>query len=318
VEALGTEDPDLDVEVVALAAGFFAGLGLQRTELAVNSMGCADCRPRYVEALRQFLASRRDQLCDEHRDRFERNPLRVLDCKRPSCQAATVDAPRLIDFLDEACAAHFTRVRSGLEALGIGYAIDPRLVRGLDYYTRTTFEFSATALESAQNAIGGGGRYDGLAEAVGGPPTPGIGFGIGIERLLLACDAEQCFPVDAETLDAFVVDLTGGEAARDLVAELRRSGLAVDRSYDDRSLKAQLKAADRSGAHCALIVGPDEVASQTVTIRPLRGKGAQTAVSRSTVVARLRVLAGRSWPESGMIAPEEIGIAETLSSGDGS
>ena len=142
------------------------------------------------------------------------------------------------------------------------YRLEPRLVRGLDYYTRTTFEFAATSLTAAQNAIGGGGRYDGLAEAIGGPPSPGIGFGIGIERLLLACDAEEVFPVDPPRPDAFVVDVTGGGAARMLCAELRRAGLGAVRAYDGRSLKAQLKQADRSGASYAFIVGPEELAAR--------------------------------------------------------
>ena len=288
VEVLGTDDPDMDVEVVALASGFYAGLGLTRVELAVNSMGCRQCRGRYTEALRAFLDERRDALCDEHRSRYVLNPLRVLDCKRPECRSVTEDAPRIIDFLDEPCRAHLARVRAGLDALGIAHRLEPRLVRGLDYYTRTTFEFSALALDTAQNAVGGGGRYDGLAEAIGGPPTPGIGFGIGIERLLLACDAEGCFSVSPPAPVAFVVDVTGGEAARDLVAELRQAGLAALRGYDDRSLKAQLRLADRSGAAYALIVGPDEQAAGTVSVRALRSGGEQRTVTRGEVVASLR------------------------------
>ncbi|MHB8682095.1 MAG: histidine--tRNA ligase [Acidimicrobiales bacterium] len=295
VEALGTDDPDLDVEVIALAADFYAELGLTRIELSVNSMGCAQCRPAYVAALVSYLAAHGDELCDEHRDRFERNPLRVLDCKRPACRAVTEGAPRMVDFLDEACAAHFARVRGGLDALGIAQRLEPRLVRGLDYYTRTTFEFAAAALDVAQNAVGGGGRYNGLAEAIGGDPTPGIGFGMGIERLLLACDAEGAFAPPAPGPLAFVVDLTGGEAARDLTAELRRAGLAAERAFDGRSLKAQLRQADRSGAMVAVIVGPDELAAGTVQLRPLRG-GEQEAVARRDIVERVAGLAGGQAP----------------------
>jgi histidyl-tRNA synthetase len=290
VEVLGTEDPDLDVEVIALAARFYADLGLQRVDLAVNSMGCAEDRPRYVAALREFLSEHAGELCDEHRQRFAVNPLRVLDCKRPQCRAVTENAPRLVDFLDEGCAAHLARVRAGLDALEIGHRLEPRLVRGLDYYTRTTFEFAATALTSAQNAVGGGGRYDGLAEAIGGEPTPGIGFGIGIERLLMACDAESCFPVDPPAPEAFVIDMTGGEQARDLVDELRRAGLAALRAYDGRSAKSQMKQADRSGARFAVIIGPEELSGGVVTLRPLRDAGAQQTVGRGDVVARLSEL----------------------------
>jgi histidyl-tRNA synthetase len=284
VEALGPTDPDLDVEVVGLADGLFRSVGLSRFVLAVNSMGDSVCRPGYLESLRAFLEERKDQLCPEHADRLAANPLRVLDCKRPECRAATADAPRFVDHLCDACRAHFGRVQAGLEALDIPYVLDHRLVRGFDYYTRTTFEFSSGALEAAQNGIGGGGRYDGLVEMLGGPPTPGIGFGVGIERLLLACDAEQVFPVDPPVLDVFVVDVTGGEAARDLTAELRAAGLRADRAFDGRSMKSQLKSADRSRATAAVIVGPDEVSAGEVTLRPLRDDGEQRRVRRADVV----------------------------------
>jgi histidyl-tRNA synthetase len=287
VEVLGTEDPDLDVEVIALAAGFYADLGLRRVELLLNSMGCAEDRPAYLQLLRDFLAAHAGELCDEHKERWAVNPLRVLDCKRPACRAVTENAPRLIDHLDEACAAHFARVRAGLDALDVAYRIDPRLVRGLDYYTRTTFEFAGLALDAAQNAVGGGGRYDGLSEAIGGPSTSGIGFGIGVERLLLACDAEGCFAVDPPPADAFVIDLTGGEEARDLVHQLREAGLVALRAYDGRSPKSQMKQADKSGARFAVIIGPDERARGVATLRPLRHDGEQETVARADIVERL-------------------------------
>jgi len=292
VEVLGTDDPDMDVEVIALASDLYAGLGLRRVELSINSMGCATCRGAYVDALRAFFHEHRNELCDEHRERFASNPLRVLDCKRPACVAVTEGAPRIVDFLDEPCRAHLARVRAGLDALGIAHRLEPRLVRGLDYYTRTTFEFAALALDAAQNAVGGGGRYDGLAEDIGGDPTPGIGFGIGIERLLLACDAEGCFEVRPIDPAVFVVDVSGGEAARDLVHELRVAGIAAVRAYDDRSMKAQLRLADRSGAAYALIVGPEETAAGAVTVRALRGEGEQRSVARADVVAYLREASG--------------------------
>ncbi len=288
IEALGAEDPDLDVEVVSLAEGFFRSLGLHDFELRLNSMGDQVCRPDYLELLAAYLAGRRDQLCPEHRQRLEANPLRALDCKRPECRAATAEAPALADHLCDPCRLHFGRVTAGLGALGVPYTLDHRLVRGFDYYTRTTFEFASAALESAQNGIGGGGRYDGLVEMLGGPPTPGIGFGIGIERLLLACDAEGVYPVDPVPLDAFVVDVTGGEWARDLTAELRRAGLRADRAFDGRSMKSQLKSADRSGARVALIVGDEERVAGTVSLRPLRGTGGQRPVPRSDVVDAVR------------------------------
>ncbi len=293
VEALGPVDPDLDVEVVGLADGLFRSLGLRQFALGINSMGDGECRPGYLDTLGRFLEERLDQLCPDHAGRIGANPLRVLDCKRPECRAATEGAPRFVDHLCDACRRHFDRVRAGLDSLGIPFVIDHRLVRGFDYYTRTTFEFSSRALESAQNGIGGGGRYDGLVEMLGGPPTPGIGFGIGIERLLLACDAEDVFAVDPPALDAFVVDVTGGDAARDLTAQLRRAGLRADRAFDERSMKSQLKSADRSGAMVAVIVGPDEAAAGEVTLRGLRDTGDQHRVGRAELVDAVRLAARR-------------------------
>jgi histidyl-tRNA synthetase len=214
----------------------------------------------------------------------------VLDCKRKACIEATRNAPRTVDHLCGPCKEHFDRVQAGLGALGISYAIETRLVRGLDYYTRTTFEFQASALDGAQNAIGGGGRYNGLVESLGGSPTPGIGFGSGIERVLLACDAEEVFPTPDHIVDVFVVDVAGGEWARDLSFALRRAGIAADRAFDGRSMKSQMKAADRSGARLALIVGEDEVANDSVTVRHLRGDAEQERVPRPDVIDRLRSL----------------------------
>jgi len=288
VEALGPADPDLDVEVVSLADGALRSVGLTDVVLKLNSMGDALCRPVYVERLRAYLAERRDALCDEHAQRLDSNPLRVLDCKRPQCRQATDAAPRLVEVLCDPCASHFARVRRGLEALGVPYRLDHRLVRGFDYYSRTTFEFASGALDAAQNGVGGGGRYDGLVEMLGGPPTPGIGFGIGIERLLLACDAEQVFAVNPPSLDAFVVDVTGGDVARDVTWLLRQAGLRADRAFDGRSMKSQLKSADRSGAPVALLVGPQEVATHTVIVKPLRGGGDQRPVPVAEVVEAVR------------------------------
>jgi histidyl-tRNA synthetase len=292
VEALGPADPDLDVEVVTLADRFFRSLGLSSFQLRLNSMGDGVCRPGYLDILSRYLTEHRDELCPEHQDRLESNPLRVLDCKRPACREATEKAPAISDHLCDPCRAHFARVCAGLDALGVPYEFDHRLVRGFDYYTRTTFEFSSQALEAAQNGIGGGGRYDGLVEMLGGPPTPGIGFGIGIERLLLACDAEGVYPVSPEALDAFVVDVAGGEWARDITDSLRRAGLRADRAFDGRSMKSQLKSADRSGATIAVIIGPDEMAAGLVTIRPLRREGSQRTVAVGDVVDAV-VAAGR-------------------------
>jgi histidyl-tRNA synthetase len=290
LEALGSDDADLDVEVIALQASFYEALGLQRVLLIINSLGDEHCKPQYLETLGAYLAERLDDLCDEHRQRAAENPLRVLDCKRKACIEATRSAPRMVDHLCTPCKEHFDRVQAGLGALGIAFALESRLVRGLDYYTRTTFEFQASALDSAQNAIGGGGRYNGLVENLGGPPTPGIGFGSGIERILLACDAEDVFPVPAALTDVFVVDVTGGDVARDVTASLRKAGIAADRAFDGRSMKSQMKAADRSGARFALLVGEDEAAIDSVTVRDLRGDAEQERVQRANLIDRLRSL----------------------------
>ena len=296
VEALGPSDADLDVEVIALAFEFIASLGLHQVTLKLHSMGDYLCRPGYVELLRSFLAERRSQLCLPHQARYDLNPLRVLDCKTPECEDATEGAPRFLDNLCEPCTAHFARVRTGLDALDVPYTIDHRLVRGFDYYTRTTFEFASGAIDAAQNALGGGGRYNGLVEMLGGPPTPGIGFGLGVERILIACDEEGVFPTEAPPLDAYVIDVAGGESAVLLTAELRRAGFRVDRAFDNRSMKSQMKSSDRSGALVALFIGPRELADGTVGLRPLRSDEDQRTVPRADVAAELRAQVQKSQP----------------------
>jgi histidyl-tRNA synthetase len=288
VEVLGSDDPDVDVEVIALQADLYRSLGLTQVELMVNSMGTADDRAAYSERLRAWLSERLDQLDPADRDTVGTNPMRVLDSKREATRAVTDDAPRTVDSLSPEAAAHFDRVCSGLQALGVAHRIEPRLVRGLDYYTHTTFEFAATALEGAQNGIGGGGRYNGLVESMGGPATPGVGFGSGIERILLACDAEGVFTDPHRQPRVFVVDVTDGTAARDLTVRLRRAGIAADRAFDGRSMKSQMKSADRSGATLAVIVGEDEAAAGEATVRDLRSGGDQDRVPVDDLVDHLR------------------------------
>ncbi len=297
VEALGIDDPDVDVEIIALADRYLKALGAERYLLVVNSLGDATDRARYDSVLREFLASVRDDLAEEDRDKVERNPLRVLDSKRRQTMQVTADAPRITEVISDESRARFDRVQEGLGALGIDFAIDPRLVRGLDYYTHTLFEFQSQALDAAQATLVGGGRYNGLVESLGGPETPGIGFGSGIERVLLHLDAEDAFPAPPARLDAFVVDVTGGRHARDLAETLRTAGLRADRAYDGRSMKAQMKAANRSGAVAAVIVGHDEADTGTVTVRDLRPGQGQTTISRDEVCAHVRALVDRA-PET--------------------
>ncbi len=290
VEVLGTDDPQADVDVIALGSRFFEAVGLTKVSLLLNSLGDPACRPDYLKALSDYLDSRRSELSAQSQVTLERNPLRVLDSKRREDQTIIDEAPLMVDFLSEESAAHFQQVRSGLEALGIEYEISPRLVRGLDYYTRTTFEFAADALEASQNAVGGGGRYDGLVEALGGPDTPGIGFALGVDRILLACNAEQSFEAAPSPVDVFVVDVAGGSSALTICESLRGVGLGADRAYGGRSMKAQMKLADRSGATYAVIIGDDEIASGEATLRDLRGDTGQRRVPLAVLAGEIRRL----------------------------
>ena len=287
VEALGVDDPDLDVEVIALAARFFESIGLRRVRLLINSLGDHDDRRRFTAAVESYFRAHAGDLSEAALTTLERNPLRVLDSKRPSDAEIAAGAPAVADFLSDASAAHYARVLAGLDALGVAYEPAPLLVRGLDYYRRTTFEFAADALDAAQNAVGGGGRYDGLAEDMGGPPTDGIGFALGVDRILLACDAEGVFDPPATELTAFVVDVLDGDAARDITHELRAAGFSADRRFGGGSMKSQMKSADRSAARFAIIVGEDEAAAGEVTLKSLRDAGEQRRIARGDLVAEL-------------------------------
>ena len=287
VEALGTDDPHLDAEVIALANEFFHRLGLRNVSLSINSLGDPGDRALYIEALAAYFSAHIDELSPESQATLARNPLRVLDSKRETEQALISEAPTISSFLSPAAAEHFEAVQSGLRLLGIPFVVDERLVRGLDYYCRTTFEFSSTALESAQTAVGGGGRYDGLVEDLGGPQTPGIGFAIGVDRTLLACDAEGVFTAPSRAADVFVVDTTGGQEALVLCTALRHKGLRVERAYGGRSMKAQMKVADKSGARVAIIIGEDELEKGVASVRLMNG-GGQEEIVLSDVVEHVR------------------------------
>ena len=288
IEVLGADDPYLDVEVMALGWEFYRALGLSQVTLLLNSLGEPDDRARYVAALQAHFESHRNQLSPESQITLDKNALRVLDSKRPADAAIVAAAPRIADFYSADAAAHFERVQTGITALGIPFTIDDTLVRGLDYYRHTTFEFQGGTLDSAQNALGGGGRYDGLVESLGGPATHGIGFALGLDRTLLACDDEGVFAAQPLVLDAFVVDTTGGVEALQLTAELRAAGLTADRAYENRSMKAQMKVADRSGAGVAVIIGSNELAEGAVTVRPLRTDDGQQTIARSTLIDYLK------------------------------
>jgi histidyl-tRNA synthetase len=288
IEVLGADDPLLDVEVIALGWDFFSALGLSKVKLLLNSLGEPEDRGRYVAALQAYFEANRAALSPESQTTLDKNALRVLDSKRLDDQAIVAAAPRIAEFYGSNAAAHFASVQAGLTALDIPFVIDDTLVRGLDYYRHTTFEYQGGTLDSAQNALGGGGRYDGLVESLGGPATHGIGFALGLDRTLLACDDEGVFPARPLQLDAFVVDTTGGLEALRLTAELRAAGLSADRAYENRSMKAQMKVADRSGASVAVIIGSNELAEGAVTVRPLRSDDGQQTIARSTLIDYLK------------------------------
>ncbi|MEM8709033.1 MAG: histidine--tRNA ligase [Actinomycetota bacterium] len=287
IETLGTDDPQADVDAIALGWRFYESLGLREVTLLLNSLGDPTCRPAYMDALRGYLADNAASLSSQSQVTLERNPLRVLDSKREEDAEIIAAAPLMVDFLTDETREHFETVCAGLDQLGIPYELSPRLVRGLDYYTRTTFEFAADALATAQNAVGGGGRYDGLVQDLGGPATPGIGFALGVDRILLACDAEGVFPTPEPSVKVFVVDVTGGSHALGVCNTLRAAGIGADRSYGGRSMKAQMKVADRSGAPFAAIIGEDEVANGEVTLRDMHGDTGQQRVALTDLVGHV-------------------------------
>ena len=262
VEALGTDDPAIDAELIQLYDTLLARLGVTRYHLELNSIGCRDCRPAYLERLRGWLAENGGRLDEETRAKVDVSPLRVFDnylAKPPAVRAALDEAPKIGESLCSACVAHFDAVRAGLDAMGVRYTLVPTLVRGLDYYSRTTFEFIGP-MENQNSTITGGGRYDYLVEEIGGPPTPGIGFGAGIERLLIAMEEEGIEAPDEPGIDVFFALEKDAPRLRvaTWLAELRRAGVAAETDYAGRSLKGQLTQARRLGAARTVVVGPDD------------------------------------------------------------
>ncbi|EHQ88032.1 histidine--tRNA ligase [Desulfosporosinus youngiae] len=270
VEVLGADQAIVDAEVISLVWNLYRRLGLVGLEVHVNSVGCPTCRASHREQLQEFLAVRKAELCNDCQERFERNPLRILDCKNPSCQAVTAGAPTTKDTLCADCSTHFARVLDILGRAGVVYRVNPRLVRGLDYYTKTAFEVMVEEI-GAQSAICGGGRYDKLVEEIGGPPTAGIGFAMGIERVLAALQVQDKLPKKEPKLFAMLIAL--GEKAQTegfaLLNALRSQGLPAGMDLLGRSLKNQLKSADRQGARYALILGEEELARNVLVIKDL-------------------------------------------------
>ena len=286
-ECVGSEHPAADVEIILLLVDFLAALGLGDTTVQLNSVGHSACRPAYQEQLRAYLAPHVASMCADCRVRHDKNPLRVLDCKVPHDRAIAAGIPSIVDSLCAECRAHFAAVQAGLTAAGVRYSLDPRLVRGLDYYTRTAFEVHDPS-RGAQSAMGGGGRYDGLIQDIGGPAVPGVGFSAGLERILLALEERGLTPGGEAAL--VYVARAGGDAvehaALAVLREIRGSFAAVAELEAGRSLSAQFKQADRLGAVVAVVIGEDELAAGQVTVKDLRS-GTQARVGRAELAAHL-------------------------------
>lgn len=289
VEALGEANPAVDAEVILLAMNLLEGLGLKDLELSINSVGCPKCRSKYRTMLQDFFRDKLEDLCEDCRSRFERSPLRILDCKKDRDKPYMADAPKITDCLCEECAEHFAKLKELLTSAGISFTNDPRLVRGLDYYTKTAFEIKYPPL-GAQSAVAGGGRYDGLIEEMGGNPTPAVGFATGLERLLLALESQNLLPEKNRSVDAYVVAL--GETAQaegfKLLNSLRQQGLSAAMDFAGRSMKAQMKQANKLGAKYSVILGEDEIAEGVVMLRSMEDSS-QAKVPMNQVAEKIKV-----------------------------
>lgn len=287
VEVFGTENMMADAEVIALAQDFLETMGITSTQLRINSIGCPKCKTKYKQVLKEFLAPKYDQLCSTCKSRYETNPMRILDCKSPEDQKLIEGAPMMIDYLCEDCRQAFDELQVNLDAMGIDYVVDPGIVRGLDYYTKTAFEFVTDTI-GAQGTVCGGGRYDNLSEELGGPPIPGVGFGLGIERLLITMEAAgKEIPVP-QGADAFIVFM--GESARKegmaLMRSLRKAGFRVEMDMLARNVKNQFKCADRAGAKRTIVIGEDEIAKKVVSMKNME-TGTQETVPFDKIISYL-------------------------------
>ena len=277
-EMVGSESPRADAEIIALAKDVLDTCGLSNIKLNLNSIGCPKCRPKYHQALKEYFLARKDELCPTCQERLEKNPMRILDCKSPICQEIGKDAPVVTDFLCEDCSGHFEKLREYLSVMGIEYEINPKIVRGLDYYTRTVFEFICSDL-GAQATVCGGGRYDGLIEQLGGKPTPALGFGMGLERLILTMEKQGCDFMEAKKCDLYVAPMSEDAASKAMAiaSALRNEGFFVEYDLIGRGLKAQMKYADKIGARFVIVLGSDELDSGKARLKNMRS-GEQTDI----------------------------------------
>jgi histidyl-tRNA synthetase len=273
IELIGSQSPVADVEIIAAALEIYKTLGLKGLKVLINSVGCKKCRSDYTNKLKEFLVKKEDLLCYECKNRMRKNPLRVLDCKNESCQAVLKNAPKIINNLCKECNIHFKSVKSLLNDLKIEYTVDDKLVRGLDYYTKTAFEIVSGEL-GAQNAIAGGGRYDNLVEELGGKETPAVGFAAGIERMIITMEKQKVSWPKKQDLDVFVVNTNekDNSLAFILLQKIRKSGLFADLDYSGKSLKSQMRAANKYGAKYTLIIGEEELSRNMVTLRNMETK----------------------------------------------
>ncbi len=271
IEIFGTESMMADAEVISLAMNFFEELGVGDLELRINSIGCPECRNEYRKILQDFIRPHLEELCETCQGRFDRNPMRILDCKVPEDKEIVKDAPLMLDYLCDDCRAAFEDLKSNLDTLGISYIVDPKIVRGLDYYTKTAFEIVTNTI-GAQGTVCGGGRYDGLVSEIGGPDIPGIGFGLGIERLMIVMEATGAFMPEDPAPDIFVAFLgdKGRAYAQKLVHDLRKQGFRAMTDVQERNLKGQFKYADRLNAGYTLVIGDDEIESGQFTLKNMK------------------------------------------------
>lgn len=288
IEAFGAAGPSVDVEIISLVDMFFKRLGLKNTGVNINSIGCPRCRSEYQEKLREYFRPHLSELCEDCRSRFEINPMRIIDCKESGCNEFIKGAPYLLDNLCGECGAHFEGLQAGLENLGIKYGVDPRIVRGLDYYTKTVFEFISENV-GAQGTICGGGRYDGLVEVCGGASAPGIGFALGIERLLMELDSQEVVIGEQPPMDIYIATLGERAAAfaQQLTYELRSFSVGAETDLVGRSLKAQMKYADKMGFSYTIVLGDDEIDSGKGVLKDMRS-GEQKDVSLDSIVDRMK------------------------------
>jgi histidyl-tRNA synthetase len=289
-EALGEADPALDAEVIEMARQFFYSLGLSRFSIRLNSIGCKLCRPGYLEVLRQHYSSYTDRLCPDCKARLVKNPLRLLDCKKPSCQEIAKTAPKIPDYLCPECQLHFQSVQKYLRAMSIAFQLNPRLVRGLDYYTKTVFEVEPRD-KGGQSTLGGGGRYDNLIEELGGKPTPAVGFAAGLERIILNLRKQKLDIPALPKLDAFIAYLEEEAKieAMKIASELRKAGIAVIMATGDKSLRGQMRQANSLGIAYALILGEQEISQRNVMLRDMRS-GEQKTIPLSEIARILKQL----------------------------